>query len=170
MRRAFYRVRQLLRGLRPALSTDEAATVRALLSDRELALFLRMAPRDRRQAVDVMRWLRRHTEPSTALLQAALLHDAGKGPLRVRDRIAFVLLSAVSVRLLDRVAGEGGGRGRRALWVLHRHARLGAELLVAAGTSPRVVELVALHRESADGPVVGADDELRWLIVADDAC
>jgi len=39
-----------------------------------------------------------------ALLAAALLHDVGKGGIRLWERVAFVLLKAASPRLLERVA------------------------------------------------------------------
>lgn len=168
--RTAYRVRQFLRGMRSLLSPDEAARVRALLTDAELRLFLQMEPRDRRQAVDVMHWLERRTQPSDDLLVAALLHDAGKGVLNVWDRVAFVLLEALSPTLVDRLADEYGPRWRRALWMLRHHARLGAELLAAAGTRPRVVELVARHDEPLRAPSAEQDPELRWLMLADDAC
>ena len=160
-----YRVGQVLRGFRPALHAHEADEVRRLLSDGELQLFLPLDARDRRQAVDVMRWLLQRTEPSTDLLAAALLHDVGKRGIRLRDRVAFVLLEAVSPRLVDRLGAERDARWRRALWTLRHHARLGADLLAGAGTRPRVVALVADHTGAA-----GDDAELGWLIAADDAC
>ena len=163
------RVRKTLRGFWPSLSAAEAGDVRALLSARELALFLGMEARDRRHSADVMRWLRERTQPSEALLAAALLHDVAKGPLRLGERIAFSLLAARSPALVDRLARERGPRWRRAFWTLRHHARLGAALLVDAGTRPRVVELVARHSRRGDGVPSEADGELSWLMAADRA-
>jgi HD domain len=170
VRRVAYRVRQFFRGFRVFLSPNEVVAVRAALTDRELELFLRMPARDRRQAVDIMDWLRQRTTPSDDLLAAALLHDAGKGAPGVWDRVAFVLLEAVSARLTDRAAAEHGARWRRSLWTLRHHARLGAELLLEAGSGPRVTELVARHTERAAQPSDEANEELAWLIAADGAC
>ncbi len=170
MHGALYRARQLFRGFRTTLRPDEVTAVRATLSEAELLLFLAMDARGRREAVDMMRWLEKRARPSDELLAAALLHDAGKGALTVRDRVAFVVLEAWSPGLLDRLATERGSRWRRALWTLRHHARLGAQLLVDAGARPRVVELVARHTEATNGASSEADEELVWLIAADDAC
>lgn len=170
LRRPAYRVRKVLRGFRPALSASEATAVRALLSEPELQLFLDMEARDRRHAVDVVRWLRAHTDPSHALLAAALLHDVGKGPLRLWHRVAFALLEAALPPLLERIAAPRGARWRRALWTLRHHPRLGAHLLSEAGTRAEIVELVARHTERAAPASAAAGTELAWLIVADHAC
>ena len=170
MHGALYRARQFFRGFRTTFRPDEVTAVRATLSEAELLLFLRMEARDRRQAIEVMRWLEERTRPSDDLLAAALLHDAGKGALTVWDRVAFVVLEAWSPGLPGRLAMERGSRWRRALWTLRHHARLGAQLLVDAGARPRVVELVARHTEASNHASSEADEELAWLIAADDAC
>jgi hypothetical protein len=164
-RRAVYRSGQFFRGFRGALSPAEQDAVRARLTEREWLLFAAMQTRDQRHSLDMVRWLQRHTEPSDDLLAATLLHDVGKGRLVVWDRVAFVLLG-VSPALRRRVVRREGGRFRNALWRLQEHARLGGELLQAHGTRPRVVSLVARHKDTSSG----ADEELRWLLAADAAC
>lgn len=165
--RARYRVRQFLRGLRPALSADEIVEARRWLSAAEFALFLRAEPRDRRHSVDLYRLLAdegiKGAPPSREVLAAALVHDVGKGALVVWDRVAFVLLDAASPRLVEWLAREDGARWRRALSRLRHHARLGATMLERAGSSPRVVEIVRSHT----GPLRG-DAEIDAFIRADD--
>lgn len=159
-----YRVRQVLLGLRPALRAGEVATVRALLSESERALFMTMDARDRRHSMDMLLWLRARTHPSPALEVAALLHDVGKGRLRLAERVAFVLLGLPGEALRDRLAVEDGGF-RGALWRLRHHAHLGADRL-AGVSAERVRWLVAHHTDT----VPPEDEELRRLMAADDAC
>lgn len=169
--RALYRAGQFFRGFATAVDPDDARTVAALLSPEELQLFLAQRPRDRRHAVLTMRHLERiaaleGATPSDQLRTAALLHDVGKGPLRVEDRVLFVLLEAISPDLVDRFADEHGSRWQRALWRLRHHASLGAQQLTAAGSSPRVIELTAAHHL----PATSEDDrDLAWLLAADEA-
>lgn len=142
--------------------------VRALLNPRELRLFLALEPRDRRHSYQVLRWLEvtsGPTPPSEVLRKAALLHDVGKGQLWVWDRAAYVLLEAVSPRLVDLLAAQAGARWRRALWQLRHHADLGARVLAEAGSEPRVVALVRAHTDRA----AAADPDLARLIEADRA-
>jgi len=176
LRRWPYRIAQLGRALRTAVTPEDARAIGALLSAAELQLFLAMRPRDRRHAVETMRLARRAASeagavPSNDLLVAALMHDVGKGTLRVEDRVLYVILRAVSLRLVDRLAREPGALAvssahwRQALWRLRHHAALGAALLHAAGSHPRVIELTAIHHD----PPASDDRELHWLLVADEA-
>lgn len=166
-----YRVGQFIRGFRTAVDPEEARQISALLSEAELQLFLAMRPRDRRHAVETMRNAARlaaeqGATPSEDLLVASLLHDVGKGQIRVQDRVLYVILRAISPALVDRVATAEGGRWRLALWQLRHHASVGAALLEGAGSTPRVVELTAVHHGD---PEPGEDVELGWLLAADDA-
>jgi len=161
--RAGYRAWQFFHGLRPALSPAEVAEARARLSSAEWALFLAQEPRDRRHAFDLYR---AHLEEGAndAALVAALVHDVGKGRLRAWQRVAFVLLEAGAPPLAQAVEAEHGAEWRRGLWRLREHGRLGAALLRAAGSAPRVVELVERH---TDPPPLD-DPELTRFIVLDD--
>ncbi|MPZ97760.1 MAG: HD domain-containing protein [Dehalococcoidia bacterium] len=169
-RSARYRACQFVAGLRPVLEAEDAAEVAAVLDERGVRVFVTMDPRDRRHSLAVMRWLRRDgvakgARPSPDLLEAALLHDAGKGRIWVWERVAFVLLDALPRGVSRHVESPSGDGFRHALWTLRHHAALGAERLEAAGVRPRVVELVRRHSERV---VDAADDaELLWLIEAD---
>jgi putative nucleotidyltransferase with HDIG domain len=169
--RAIYRGAQCFRGFVTVVDPDDARAVAALLSPQELQLFLAQRPRDRRHAVLTMRHLERiatagASTPSEELLTAALLHDIGKGPLHVGDRVLYVLLEALSPTLVDRFADEHASRLRSALWRLRHHASLGAAQLIAAGSAPRVVELIVAHHLPA---TLEGDHELAWLLAADES-
>ncbi|MFN8638622.1 MAG: HD domain-containing protein [Dehalococcoidia bacterium] len=166
--RVRYRVGQVTRGLHTTLGPSEVQRIRELLSPVELAMFAAMRPRDRRHSFEVLRWLEvtsGSVRPSHELAAAALLHDVGKGPLELWDRVGFVLLMALSPRLVDVLAAPRGLACRRALWRLRHHAALGAARLREGGTSLRVVALVEGH--TLDGAT--SDPELTRLIEADRA-
>jgi hypothetical protein len=168
--RALYRARQFLAGFRGWLEPREIVEVRSLLAPAGFDLFVRMQGRDQKHSFRVLRWLQRSavergTVVPETLVQAALLHDVGKGRLATWHRVAFVLLNAAAPRLAPRIERAEGAGWRNALWRLRHHARLGAQRLAAAGVAPRVVELVARHTGEFAG-----DDELAWLIEADAHC
>jgi hypothetical protein len=147
LRRARYRVRQFTHGLRPFLTPREIEAARAHLAPVEFALFLGAEARDRRHSFDLFEALRAQGA-SAEELTAALLHDVGKGRLQTWHRVAFVLLGAAAPGLARRVEAEHGAAWRQALWRLRHHARLGAERVEAAGSAPRVVELVRRHTDA----------------------
>jgi len=156
-------VRRFFRGFRGTLTPDEARTVEALLGPRELRCFRALQGREQRHAVDVLRHLEAHDAPSEDLRVAALLHNVGKGRVRLYERVAYTLLAMFAPGLLDRVAVPEGRGFRGAMAAQRDHPTLGAELLARLGVRPRVVELVRGHHDdSADG-----DAELAALIDAD---
>lgn len=159
--RARYRVRQFTRGLRPHLSATEVAEARSRLSKAEFDLFLNAQPRDRRHSMDLYRVLQRQGA-ADAMLVAALVHDVGKGRIATWHRVAFVVFGPLNAVL----AAPSGPRWRRALWRLRHHARLGAEMLRRAGSSPRVVEIVEAHTDAASAHP--GDPEIEAFIRADD--
>jgi len=161
--RARYRAYQFTHGLRPFLAPHEVEAARAHLSAAEFALFLHAEARDRRHSFDLFQALRARGADE-AELAAALVHDVGKGPLRTWHRVAFVLLAAAGPRIAGRVEAEWGASWRQALWRLRHHAALGAARLEAAGSAPRVVELVRRHTE----PPPDDDEALARFIALDD--
>ena len=141
----------------------DLALAREFLAGDLLALFGAQEPRDQRHSASTTRWLIEHGHASDHdLLVAALLHDAGKGAQRTRDRIVHVLTEWLPEPI---VAAEASRfEMRRALARSRTHSERGAELLVAAGASPRVVELTRLHHRPA-----GQDAMLALLQRADAA-
>ncbi|HLZ69801.1 MAG TPA: HD domain-containing protein [Dehalococcoidia bacterium] len=158
---ARYRMQQFIRALGARPGHADLAQARSLLSEPHWRLFRQMAPRDQQHAIETLRLIGMEGAPSPDLALAALLHDAGKGYVRLHERVLFVLL-ALWPRLLWRLSAEHGPHWRAALWRSARHAETGARLAAETGASARVADLIRRHHTRA------ADDrELRALIEAD---
>lgn len=151
--RPLYRARQFFAALRPRISDEELDEARVYLDEGLWPLFESMALPDRRHCLDVFQALRRQGHADRDLLTAALLHDVGKENIRLWQRVAYVLLEALSPRLPERLSGG--------LAALHRHAQRGAVLAAAAGASEAVVGLIR------GDP---ADPRSVLLRAADDSC
>ena len=147
-----YRVRQFALALGASLNRDRSDTLKEYLEGPQLELFHRMPRVDQHHCLAVFRALREAGERETSLLQAALLHDAGKtmGPVRIWHRVIAVLVDALAPRLGERMDGEPG-TWRYPFYVHRQHAGLGAELARQAGCSPEVVWLVAHHEDRLQG-------------------
>jgi hypothetical protein len=155
-----------LRGFRWGLTPDEVRRARSLLGPAELLRFAALQGRERRHAMDIVRYLEARAAPSADLLAAALLHNVGKGSLHLHERVAYTLLRLLAPGLLERIVAPDGFGFRRAMAAQREHPRRGAELLAAVGVRPRVVELVRRHHDHS----AGEDRELAALIEADLHC
>lgn len=159
-----YRTRQFIGSLRPQVSDAEYAEATTLLGPQLTALFDSMSPRDRRHCLDVCRMLVDGGCDDPAVLQAALLHDSGKGGLsgthvRLWHRVAYVVLAAGATGLLARVGNNHSG-----LTVLRDHASIGAALAEKMGAPERVVRMIREHERHDH-----EDEWQRRLRAADDA-
>lgn len=162
--RAAHRSRQFFGALRARVGDEERAEAAAHLTPGEQALFYSMETGDQRHALDVFRIVKAAGQADPSLLAAALLHDVGKGRTSVWQRALFVLLNAVSPRLLRRLASGGGPGWRGALARSLDHAERGAALAEAVGSTPETVRLIRLH-----GAPAGDDAALAVLRAADEA-
>jgi hypothetical protein len=114
---------------RAAPAPEDVAWAWATLTEGEWRLWSRMAVQDRRHSIQVARRFVSFA-PSAAQpeIAGALLHDVGK-------QVAG--LGTIG-RVVATIVGPRGGRFRD----YHAHERLGAELLLAAGSDPATIELV----------------------------
>jgi hypothetical protein len=163
--RTLYRSRQFFRSIGAFIDEDERAEAARLLNDDQRRLFFSMTARDQRHSVDVLHVLLSQGRTDRDLLSAALLHDVGKGRVRLWHRVAYVLIRAASPRLLQRLASGGDGSWRGALAAIADHAERGASLVQAAGGSEDLVNLVRRHESPGD-----SDPRLPLLRAADESC
>ena len=171
--RLAYRPRQLLTALRGKVSSEEMADARRVLGNNLYAIFAPLPRPYRRHAINVYRRVVSAGCSDTAVLQAALLHDAGKYDptsghyVTVLHRISVVLLDALpgGKRLLGWLAVP---RRRDALfypfYLSVHHPMLGAKLAASHGASDAVVSLIANHQRRGAGSA-----ELSVLQAADDS-
>ncbi len=140
------RVRQFREaGIGPDLADLQLA--KDHLSGPLLALFQAQEPRDIRHSARTAHWLMERGETDPELIQAALLHDIGKGDQRRVDRVVYVVAGwAKIVRLI--ASQKSRFTLRRAVARSLHHAHQGAAMLQAGGASDRVVELTSLHHVS----------------------
>ncbi len=144
---AAYRMRQFWVAVRAELGGWRPPDLSAYLDAPQQALFTRMTRADQRHSVAVLRALLGERGSDAVDWQAALLHDVGKAEARLQlwQRALWVLLRAVSPRLLEWFAADRPGSWRYPFYLYRVHAARGAELVRAAGGSPLLVELVRLH-------------------------
>ena len=138
------------------LSPAEQAAVASILAAAERTLFWSQSTQDQRHAFDTMRRAEVRMADRT-VVRAALLHDVGKGLVRLGavGRSLATVADALHVPL----------RGRYATY--RRHGALGAELLASAGSEMLVVEFAKRHPDPDPGP---CDPEAwRALLEADHA-
>lgn len=163
LERWLYRVRQFRRAARARPAAEGRAVLAAYLAPAEQALFEALSPRDQHHHLETLRLLAAAGPPSRELARAALLHDVGKGYIRLYERVLYVLLAAAAPSILDRLTRCQGRGPLGALYRTRHHARTGAEALLRLGATAREAELVARHHQPP-----GNDAELRLLIEADE--
>lgn len=140
-------VRRALLAAAPSLADPDDAWARQRLTAAEYALFERLPPEERNHGVAVAKCLAKARPDDRDLLAAALLHDIGKlgTPRGAVVRALTHVLPPSGAASEPRLEGLAGARQARV-----HHAAYGAELLRRAGSSARVVELVARHHSGAD--------------------
>jgi putative nucleotidyltransferase with HDIG domain len=161
-------IRALTAWARPFDETPAAA----VLTPEQVALFGRMRRSERLHSLRVLALLREAGHDDPDLWVAALLHDVGKtiAPFHFHERVLVVLVHKFASVRYHRW-GQGDAQGwRRPFAISLRHPEWGAELVAAAGGSPRAVELVRRHAEPLSGPPRDETESLLLILqAADDA-
>lgn len=142
---------------------EDWALVARHLSEPEWALFGRMEPADQRHSVRVLRALLEEGVADQSLLKAALLHDVGKSRCRITvfHRTVAVLLEAVLGKLPPFPLRGNDRSWWMPFYVIANHPRLGASMLVQAGSEERVWRLVELHQQEPQ--LVGNVPDSQWI-------
>ncbi|MHB8514089.1 MAG: HD domain-containing protein [Dehalococcoidia bacterium] len=162
--RPAYRLRQFLGALRPRVTPRARFEAYAWLDGPQRRIFESMMLRDQQHGIAVYRRVRASTPADDRrLFAAALLHDCGKGHVRLWQRVAHVVLGVAAPSLRPRIATEHGAPWRRAFWRLLHHPRIGARMIADAGADPDVVRMV--REQEAPRP----DQRLALLQAADEA-
>lgn len=175
LRRVTYRVQQLLASWRPRVASDEHALVAVQLPGPAAALFERMARRDQRHSLNVLRRVQQAAPNQPDLLAAALLHDMAKTVqpgrrLRLRHRVLIVLMEAARPGWVQQVARDAPNEWRYPFYVHLHHPEQGARLAQAAGCSALTVELIQRHQDKLTGAPANETERLLALLqAADDA-
>ncbi len=172
MNTIFHRIKQFIRATRASVAPRELAALAEYLDPAQRALFAQMVVSDQRHSLDLFYILRGQGETDDALLQAALLHDAGKSQTRIHlwQRAVFVLMGKLSRRLRERFCASPCRNWRYAFFVLAHHTDLGAEMAQRAGCSDEVVALIRNHQRSITAQLslpMPSQRKLRVLQAAD---
>lgn len=152
-----HRVGQFIGHLKARVGPDEEARAQRLLPEAAWPLFRGMPTADRRHALDVTGRLLAAGQSDPDLLAAAMLHDAAKGTrMRLRHRVAGVLLQAAAPRALARLATSDERSWRHPFHLYLHHAALSAQAAVRAGCSERTADFIRSTAAPVDAPLAAA--------------
>lgn len=155
---AAYRIRQFFDALHACVGPEELAILDQHLNPAQKKLFLAMELQDQRHSLNVFYQLVEDGYGDRELLQAALLHDVGKAGvgLGVFHRVVIVLLRALWPDLLKKIASPDRRSWGYPFWVHRNHGEIGADLIIKAGGTDKLVSLVRQHQSPADDPLARA--------------
>ena len=158
----------MLRDLKGASVISGKAELIDLMSQDEALLFFQQTTRDQNHAIRTALHAKQlcfdnQVDPPEFFILAALLHDIGKGDVKLIHRVLFVICNFLSPVLSRKIASNEGNNWRATYWRLQYHAIIGAELLKQVNSDPRVVDLVKRHHCT----VSENDNWHKWLILAD---
>jgi len=165
MNQARHRVSQFFLYLGAELTREDEALAASILPSGLLTLFHRQSVGEQKHSLKVTRWLAQRMPHEAELLQAALLHDAGKSvaPINLMERVEAVLVRWLLPGLYARWAGAPPRGWRKPFVTAVNHPVWGADLAAQAGASTRVVSLIRRHQELTF-KVVTEEDRLLALL------
>lgn len=149
---AAYRFRQGVQALAAWLRPVDDSLAASYLDPTLFALYRRMRRSERQHSLRVLHSLLAagHTDPD--LMAAALLHDVGKtrALFSLPEKVIVVLVKAVAPHLYQRWGSGPISGWRRPFAVSIQHPAWGADMVAAAGGSPRLVTLIRHHADDPD--------------------
>lgn len=170
--RAFWRMRQFVRGVSAHVNADEMLVVSRILPKAALCRFCQMPLDAQRHSLDVLYTLQRAGYDDPDLSTAALLHDVGKVAGDVAGialspwlRGPLVLLDALAPAKMNELASDNPASGwRYLLHVHHSHPAIGAAWAEEDGCSELACWLIANHQIAPHHPATTHRDELHTLL------
>jgi hypothetical protein len=164
-----HRIRQGIAAIRPARDVLDDSNLATWLTPDQCAAFRELPRHDRNHLYQVGQIMTDRAPDNRDLIVAAFLHDLGKANqgfhVRAIDRVAKVLLQAVSLRVLMFLATPPPTRLRGGLVLAVHHPEIGAQIAKDLGCSDRTCWLIA-HHEAAEA---FNDPELTLLAAIDNA-
>jgi hypothetical protein len=148
--RVFYRLLQTWRTLTSKPKRNDLLEIQSTLSPDLFSLFNQMHPSEQAHSIAVYRDLLNQKIQNKDLLEAALLHDAGKNqhPLRLWERVVIVLGNAFFPENV-KTWSDGKPEGlKRPFVVAQNHPEWGADLASQAGASKLTADLIRRHQDS----------------------
>lgn len=170
--RAFWRIRQFVRGVSAHVNADEMLVVSRTLPKAALCRFCQMPLDAQRHSLDVLYTLQRAGYDDPDLSMAALLHDVGKVAGDVAGialspwlRGPLVLLDALAPAKMNELASDDPALGwRYLLHVHHSHPAIGAAWAEEDGCSELACWLIANHQIAPPQQATTRRDELHTLL------
>ena len=140
--------------------SDDAA--RAILSEAEYDLFLRMSRPERQHHLRVLQDLQQIGQNHPALNKAALLHDVGKTRFRfsLPERILVVLVKRALPGAFKKWSASPPKGWKRPFVVSEHHPQWSAELAEAVGCDALTVDLIRRHQSPLPQPPQTESDQL----------
>jgi putative nucleotidyltransferase with HDIG domain len=153
------RVKQVIAAVTAEITAYDQAFVAKYLTDSEQKLFWQMNVPDQRHALNVAYTVLEVPKTGEVdellLIRCSLLHDVGKikGDLSTADKIITVLAHKLAPVWAARWGRPGRGNIldnlRHAFYIYFHHAERSAAMLLASGTTGRLIEIIRRHHQPA---------------------